>query len=395
MNISVISIDALLNSDLPYFKSLPNMGRFLSVASVIPKITTIYPTYTYPCHASIMTGCYPGKTGVFHNYDRATGDWKWYRKSIKVPLITDYTAVKSAAVMWPVLGGADIDILVPEIWADGEFDDPDERFLSASSPLGYEYYKKHKDKLYWMRTPHMDNFAASVYADIIRNEMPEISFLHLSYLDHQRHNNGSESESVLHAISFIDEKIGEVLEAFDETETFDDTLFIILGDHGHRNFTKQFYLQEALDRKGYKGRISSYNVSLSSQIYLTDISQEEAIRVLEEIGKENPGAIDKIFTPEELDARYKLKGDFDLMVEAGDLYAFRDESSDVLVKEVKKQSSHGFMPEKGPFSPLIFSGCGFWTDESECDAVDIAPTILSIMGCCPNLDGKVLSVHKN
>lgn len=393
MYVAVISIDALLESDIKYFKSLPNMGRLLSNASIVPKILSIYPTYTYPCHTSIMTGCYPMRTGLFHNYDRRTGDWKWYRDAIKVPLMTDYVDVKTAAVMWPVLGGADIDILVPEIWADGEFEDSDERFRSASSEKGFKYYKRHKDKLYWMRTPQMDNFASAVYSDIIREEKPDLSFLHLSYLDHQRHNCGSESENVLHAISFIDEKIGEVLAAFDDAGIFEETLFVVLGDHGHRNFTKNFYLQEAINRKGYGDKIQSYTVSLSSQIYLDGIKEDEAFDVLSDISKENPGVIDRIFRKEELIRDYNLEGDFAFEVEAGDLVSFRDESSDILLENIKRASSHGFLPEKGPFSPLIFSGLGVKCDAVECRAVDIAPTILSLFGQEPKLDGTKLKLH--
>ena len=392
MYVSVISIDALIESDLKHFESLPNMGRLLSKAAIVPKIMSIYPTYTYPCHASIMTGCYPNKTGLFHNYDRKTGDWKWYRDAIKVPLMTDYVDVKTAAVMWPVLGGADIDILVPEIWADGEFEDSDERFRSAASPKGFDFYKRHKDKLCWMRTPAMDNFAASVYADIIKEEKPGLSFLHLSYLDHQRHNCGAESENVLHAISFIDEKMGEVLSAFESAGIFDDTLFVVLGDHGHRNFTKNFYLQEAIDRKGYGDRIHCYTVSLSSQIYINDIDEKEAFEVLSQIALDNPGTIDRIFTKKELIDNYNLDGEFSFEVEAADSVAFKDSKSEILLENIKRASSHGFLPEKGPFSPLIFSGFNVECSNLECRIVDIAPTILLLFGKTPKMDGKSIKL---
>lgn len=394
MHIAVISIDALINSDLEYLRSLPTMGRLLHNAAIIPEMMSIYPTYTYPCHVTAISGCYPDRTGVVHNLVPSSGEWNWYRKSNKQKIVTDYLKpMKSAAVMWPVLGAADIDILVPEIWAERPEDNPDEVFRSASSEKGYQYYLRHKDKLEWMRTPGMDNFAAAVYSDIIREERPDISFFHLSYLDHQRHNKGYESWRVEYAMDFIDEKLSEVIKAFDDAGIYEDTLFIIMGDHGHRNFQKTFYLQEAINRKGFGRRIISHNTTLSSEIYINGISEKDAYSVLEEIKSEYPDMIEDVLCRDELESRYHLKGDFALMVEACDGVSLSDKSAEVICEELPALlSAHGFKPEKGPFSPLVFSGLEAKTAEKRCSLVDIAPTILKLLGREGDMDGRALAI---
>lgn len=60
----VVSIDALITADIPVLKQLPNLGRVMEHASWITDIECIYPTLTYPCHATIATGCWPDRTGI-------------------------------------------------------------------------------------------------------------------------------------------------------------------------------------------------------------------------------------------------------------------------------------------------------------------------------------------
>ena len=63
----VISIDALISDDIPLLETLPNLGPFVKGAAQVRDIECIYPTLTYPCHVSIMTGCYPDKHNIVHN----------------------------------------------------------------------------------------------------------------------------------------------------------------------------------------------------------------------------------------------------------------------------------------------------------------------------------------
>ena len=63
----VVSIDALITADIPVLRQLPNLGRVMEHASWITDIECIYPTLTYPCHATIATGCWPDRTGINNN----------------------------------------------------------------------------------------------------------------------------------------------------------------------------------------------------------------------------------------------------------------------------------------------------------------------------------------
>ena len=110
----VISIDAMISDDIKEFEKLPNASKLLSSKKAIAeKIHCIYPTYTYPCHTTIMTGCYPDKHGIYHNdvFDPYSDkdEWFWYSSAIKMPTMIDAArkaGLTTASISWPVMGSS-------------------------------------------------------------------------------------------------------------------------------------------------------------------------------------------------------------------------------------------------------------------------------------------------
>ena len=58
-----------------------------------------------------------------------------------------------------------------------------------------------------MLTPEFDNYAEHCGAEIIETFQPDLMFIHFSYVDHQRHQNGVKGEKVNEALRFVDDKI--------------------------------------------------------------------------------------------------------------------------------------------------------------------------------------------
>ena len=378
MQVILVSVDALVTEDLEVLRTLPFTGKLLERASVIERCTPIFPTHTYPCHASIMTGLTASGTGIIKNKN-PDGTWAWYRSSIKAPLLTDVLRrnnLKTAAVCWPVLGGADIDYLVPEIWADGPTDDPTKRFRSASSPEGFEYYELYKAELDWMRTPGMDDFAADCFDAIMRDHSPDFAALHLSYLDHQKHGNGAETYKNTGALKFIDGKLETAL-----SHVREDAVIFIMGDHGHRNYSSYVSLPAILKEEGIEGIVTE------SASYMAYAYGKNCERLKSLAGKY---PVECVMTPDEAESRYGLSGSFDAVLTSADGFIFRD------MEEMTKgagavMSDHGFSNEKGPFPPLVT--IGYETEADECRSVDVAPTILSLFDLELKCDGRVIPGH--
>ena len=85
----VLSIDSLFDEDMEFLKTLPNFKKLFEKASYSSAgMRSVYPSFTYPAHASIMTGTTPDRHGIFHNEKLDVGnpspDWYWYYRDLKV-----------------------------------------------------------------------------------------------------------------------------------------------------------------------------------------------------------------------------------------------------------------------------------------------------------------------
>lgn len=68
----VISFDCLSALDFPFLEKLPNFNQLLNNGSYCRTVETIYPSVTYPCHATIVTGNFPNRHGM--QFDGPTDD---------------------------------------------------------------------------------------------------------------------------------------------------------------------------------------------------------------------------------------------------------------------------------------------------------------------------------
>ena len=111
--------------DIEYLQKKPAFKALFEKGSAVRHVRTIYPSVTYPCHTSMLTGCYPDRHGVTNNAEFRPGmlknvPWNWFADAIKTPDI--FTAAKSAGLttanaFWPVTGAHKyIDYNLPEYW---------------------------------------------------------------------------------------------------------------------------------------------------------------------------------------------------------------------------------------------------------------------------------------
>ena len=416
----VISIDALITADIPRLRQLPHLGRIMEGAACAKDILCIYPTLTYPCHTTIATGCYPDRHGICNNERfqpcaEGRADWYWFRRDIRVPTLIDYAkanGLSTATVTWPVMGASGADYNIGAIWAPEETDDPAPGFQQANSPAAAEIFEANKHMLCWMKTPQMDEFAAQCAVDIIRKHQPDLMLLHLSYVDHQRHKLGVHSPELVRAFDFVDQQIGRVLDALDETGGVENTNIVLLGDHGQLPCTEMFHINSVFRDMGWleqeNGRVTRYHVfaaqcGLSAQIYLQpEMDREEVYRQLLALQKKYPRYIERVFTKEEA-AAMRLTGEFDFVLEAGASVTFSkltDQTQAATpVSEMKayklSNANHGHLPEKGDKPPFIICGPaakkGAVVENGR--LVDEAPTILKMMGIQPEgMDGAPLDL---
>lgn len=68
--------------------------------------------------------------------------------------------------------------------------------------------------------------------EYIRNEKPDIFYIHLDIIDGTGHTHGYQSAKYHEAIRLVDGWVGDLLEAAESMGDFEETLVIVLSDHG-------------------------------------------------------------------------------------------------------------------------------------------------------------------
>ena len=144
----VFMVDALCESDVAYMRTLKNFGWMLENGALVREMLPVYPSFTYPCHVSIMTGCYPEKHGIPHNEQVKAGvhpvPWYISRKLVQKKFFAEYAKERgfsTCLVNWPVSAGADVDINLPMCVPMGyRGDNPRQFYEGVSSPEVLDRY---------------------------------------------------------------------------------------------------------------------------------------------------------------------------------------------------------------------------------------------------------------
>jgi len=118
---------------------IPNLLDLVSTGASADLVESVYPTTTYPAHATLVTGVPPRAHGIYSHLasldpTEKARPWCRFAGALRVPTLWDVvraTGRKTAAVSWPVSAGAAIDYNIPEIW-DPKLADPHQDFTTAA-----------------------------------------------------------------------------------------------------------------------------------------------------------------------------------------------------------------------------------------------------------------------
>ncbi|MFI3283817.1 MAG: alkaline phosphatase family protein [Erysipelotrichaceae bacterium] len=419
----VFCLDALCSSDVEYMKTLPNFKILFEDGSYVKRLETVYPSLTYPCHVSILTGNYVDKHGIPHNEKVKAGQYSvpWYsmRSDIKCKTLMDYAKendLYTCSLSWPVSGGANIDLNMPMIIPIGYTGNDPLQFLTDTSS------KELIDRYYWKHGIHMkgtnrslDLYTMALAPDIIRDyNQPDVMLVKMCDLDSVRHGYGLHNEHTLEQLRRHDEEFGILLESVRRYGDFENTNFVVLGDHGQSDVDHVFNFNIYLKQKGYiqtteEGELIDYRVychsaGLCAWIELKDPSdvalREEIHQMLMELKEDPESMIGYVFTKEEAKEQYKLSGPFDFVIEGKDNISFgntlkgNDLHVPTIVGDYKfSKASHGHLPHKEEqttfiaFGPSIKKGVVVEVAQM----VDEAPTMARMLGFeMEDVDGRVL-----
>lgn len=419
--LALISVDALNKHDYKTIQSLKHFNSFFLEGAHSKEVTSVYPTVTYTCHTSIVTGHYPHAHGIFNNElpdptKPTKQDWHWFEKDIKVPTLFDYAKqadMTVATVLWPVMAGADVHYNIPEIWSPDHSISRFKLFWNYGTKNTLLQVAKYKKRLRGTSQPYLDHFTEGATLDIIKKRKPNVLAVHFTDLDTMRHIHGVHSQGALDALERIDTRIGHIIAAYKQAGIYEDTNFVLLGDHGTHDFNKIVELNSYLKDYGLlqvneAGHITDWKAYActcggSCQIHIkkeapaTIYHDVEAL--LDKLLNMENTPIKQYLSAKEAHEAYGLDGDFSFIVEAKDGHDFKNTVTGRLVYDSKEipgvyLGDHGYLPQHPDMKSLLFMKgpsvkAGAIIDHAS--LVDEGPTFAAMLGLTmEKVEGRVL-----
>ncbi len=419
----IISNDAMVYDDLEYLSHKFAFKRLMGQGSVVKTLRSVYPTVTYAVHTSMITGCYPDRTGVYNNENDElcvkSSDWHWFRPSNKCKTLLDAAKEKgltTANVFWPVTGSDNsIDYNVAEYWTQTKEETIFDAFRRAGSservideiirPCSHYLIGKER------RHPYADDFVFACGEAMIKKYKPDIIVMHPAGIDGLRHSTGVYSDRVNDMLDHTALWTQRIIEAVEEIGEAENTNFIITSDHGQIDVSRWAMPNVELKRRGFirtdaNDVITDYDafikgVGCCALVYLKDESDKKTYKAvydsLKEMRDSGLYGFTEVFTREEIAAKEHLSGPFSFVLETDGYTSFGSEWTGSIIHQRDitdyrgGAASHGYLPDKGAQPTLIACGPSFKNGVTvdRRPIVDLAPTIAKAMGVdLADADGK-------
>lgn len=402
--------------------NLPTMTRYFLENGMVTRkgVKSVFPTFTYPCHQSIITGTRPATHGIVNNgmFDptgKHLGAWHWFaNRKVK----TLWQAAKeggycSASVAFPTSVGAKGDYIAPEFWWDGS--ELDSIFIDmVSCPQGLisemeADIGRYAGGLDLSDGGDAQRGAAALW--MLQNKLaPQIDqkpfFLsaYFASFDESAHQYGVYSREAARSLEKIDAMLGRLIEEAKRI-TQGDLVVCVVSDHGtldnHYNISPNVLLHQAgLIELDPEGNVTSWKAwsqraGGTAEVRMAD-PQDEATRrtlagIMKQLAEDPDSGILEVVDREGARARGGFP-DAEYVLVAKKGYELRDDvTGDYCRTRLTQKAQHGYsenFPEMRASFMLWGKGVRPGSDPGEFELIDIAPTLAAMMGVSlPDAEG--------
>ena len=402
--------------------TLPNITHYFVENGLTARdgSKSVFPTFTYPCHQSMITGTTPAVHGIVNNgiFDPLgvhKGAWHWFAND-KVKTL--WEAAKdggycSASVAFPTSVGAKGDYIAPELWWDGT--EIDSRFIDAvAKPQGIiaEMEKEigtYAGGLDLSDTGDAQRGKAALW--MLKNKLAPIAaekpFFMSAYFasfDESAHQNGVYSKEAAASLEKIDSMVGELIREA-ERITGGHLVVCVVSDHGTldntHNISPNILLKEAglidTDEDGniVSWRAFSQRAGGTAEVRLADQKDQEAAQILknimERLEADPQSGILKVADAREAAARGGFPdASYVLISKKG--YEIRDDvDGEYCRTSLTQKAQHGYNEEFPEMrASFMLTGAGITPGNiKDARLIDVAPTLAGIMKVeLPDAEGK-------
>jgi predicted AlkP superfamily pyrophosphatase or phosphodiesterase len=350
----------------------PNLAALEGSGASADAVESIYPTTTYPAHATIVTGLPPRAHGIYSHLasldpTQKVRPWSWFARALRAPALWDVaraSARKSAAVSWPVSAGAAIDCNIPEIW-DPALPDPHRDFETSAryaTPGLFTEVARVLAPILAKADPDELRSEAAIY--LWQRFRPDLLLVHFVWYDSQAHAFGPASPEALTALESVDRTIGKIRDAISSDPA---TTLVVLSDHGFAPVEKEaapltIFADHGLFARGADGslalrQLGAVNAGGSFAVYWLEEPSADDWRRLDTAIEQlrATGAVREILDRQKLHAM-EADPDAELMLEAAPGFCFSDRiEGPAVTNSAKVRGTHGYLPTSPEMAAMFIA----------------------------------------
>jgi len=378
--------------------NVPHLRELAACAASAEAVESVFPSTTYPAHATLVTGVPPRVHGIYSHLasldpTEKARPWHWFAAAIRVPALWSLARVhglKTAAVSWPVSAGAPIDFNLPEIW-DPAAPDPYQDFqtvVAHSTPGLIEELLQHfKSAL--RSEPDRLRGEAALY--LWREYRPDLLLVHFVGYDQQAHVHGPQSREALKALEVADAELGRLREA---AAADGRVTLVVLSDHGFLPVEKEAAPLVVLAEEGLFGvrskqpelqRLGAVPAGGSFALFWLEEPSAPERRALDRALQrlQDSGAVAEIFDRRKLEA-LGSDPDAEFILDAAPGFCFSDRFTGPLIRPSQHdRGTHGHLPARpGLEAAFIVAGPDIAPGKNlgRIQLTEIAPTLAQLAG---------------
>lgn len=388
-----------------YHLAIPNILEMAESGASADAVESVYPTTTYPAHATLVTGVPPRAHGIYSHLtsldptDRAR-PWHWFAPALRVPTLwsaAQAAGKRTAAIGWPVSAGAPIDFNIPEIW-DPACPDPQKDFSTVArhtTPGLFEEVTRALQPI--LSDASSDRIRSEAALHLWRNYRPDLLLIHFVGYDERSHRHGPLSPQALAALEQSDAEIGRIREAVTSGGPVE---LVVLSDHGFVPVEKEAaplvvlaeegLFDTAAEGKPQLRKMGAVHAGGSFAVYWLEKPGAEERRALDRALQRfsETGAVAEIVDRDKLES-LAADPDAEFILDAAPGYYFSDRFEGPAVRPtVKDHGTHGHLPARpGLEAAFVAVGPGIAPGKNlqRISMTHVAATLAHRLGFAPDL----------